>query len=90
MWSGGWWGDAKERPAPLLGQADKKVILKTQGGHSITLDDTPGAGGIILETSGGQKIKLTGTGIEIDNGQKATIKLAGPTVSINGDALEVT
>jgi len=89
IWSGGWWGDAKERPTPLLGQADKKIILKTQGGHSITWDDTPGSGGIILETSGGQKIKLTGTGIEIENGQGATIKLEGPKVSINGSALEV-
>lgn len=90
MWSGGWWGDARERPVNLFGQADKKVILKTEGGHSITLDDTPGTGGIILETAGGQKIKLTSKGIEIDNGQGATIKLEGLKVAINGNALEVT
>ena len=47
-------------------------------------------GGITIETSDGQKIKLTATGIEIDNGLNATIKLSGPTVKINGQALEVT
>jgi hypothetical protein len=33
---------------------------------------------------------LAPTGIEIDNGQGASIKLTGPTVQINGGALEVT
>jgi hypothetical protein len=66
-----------------------KVIIKTRGGNSILLDDTPGIGGITLETSGGQKIKMSATGIEIDNGMGASIKLTGPMVSINNGALEV-
>ena len=33
---------------------------------------------------------MTSTGVEITNGQGATVKLAGPKVSINGSALEVT
>jgi hypothetical protein len=32
---------------------------------------------------------LSTVGIEIDNGQGATIKLIGPAVSIYGNALEV-
>ena len=90
IWSGCWWGSQAEIPPVLLAPPYKKVMLVTQGGNKIILDDTPGAGGISLETSGGQKIKLTATGIEIDNGTGATIKLSGPTVKINEQALEVT
>jgi len=67
----------------------KKVMIKTRGGNRILLDDTPGSAGIILETSGGQKIKMSATGIEIDNGLGASIKLTGRLVSVNGGALEV-
>lgn len=89
VWSGCWWGSAAEMPPVLLAPPYKKMLLKTEGGHSILLDDTPGVGGITLETSGGQKIVVSATGIEITNGQGASIKLAGPQVSINGGALEV-
>jgi len=68
----------------------KKTMLVTKSGHSITLDDTPGAGGITLKTSGGQKIVLTAAGIEIDNGSGAVIKLSGIQVTINNGALEVS
>jgi hypothetical protein len=69
--------------------AEKKKLLKTDT-CTLTLDDTPGTGGITIETTNGQKIKLTATGIEIDNGTGATIKLSGPSVKINEQALEVT
>jgi uncharacterized protein involved in type VI secretion and phage assembly len=90
IWCGCWWGSASEMPTVLLPSPDQKVVLQTEGGNRITFDDLPGAGGIILETSGGQKIKLTATAIEIDNGHGATIKMSGPTVQINDQALEVT
>ncbi len=90
IWSGCWYGDTSEVPSALLAPPYKKVLIATEGGQSITLDDTPGAGGITLETSGGQKLKILATGIEIDNGTGATIKLTGPSVKINDQALEVT
>ncbi|MGA9365518.1 MAG: phage baseplate assembly protein V [Bacteroidota bacterium] len=90
VWSGCWWGSPADMPSVLLPAPDKKVVLETEGGSRITFDDTPGSGGITMETSGGQKIKLTATGIEIDNGNGATIKLSGPSVKINDQALEVT
>ncbi len=90
IWSGCWWGTMAEVPPVLLAPPYKKFLLKTEGGHSILLDDTPGEGGITLETSDGQKIVVSATGIEIDNGQGASIKLTGPQVSVNGGALEVT
>ncbi|HMQ56813.1 MAG TPA: baseplate assembly protein, partial [Anaerolineae bacterium] len=90
IWSGCWWGSAAEMPPVLLAPPYKKMMIQTEEGHNIVLDDTPGIGGITLETSGGQKIKLTSLGIEIDNGQGATIKLTGPQISLNNGALDVT
>jgi uncharacterized protein involved in type VI secretion and phage assembly len=92
IWSGCWWGSVAEMPPTLLAPPppSKKVMLKTEGGHTILIDDTPGIGGITIETSTGQKIKLGATGIEIDNGMGATIKLTGPQVSVNNGALAVT
>jgi uncharacterized protein involved in type VI secretion and phage assembly len=91
IWSGCWWGSAKELPSQALAPPPyKKFVLKTPDGHRIILDDTPGIGGITIETSGGQKLVLTTTGIELTNGQGASVKLTGPQVSVNGGALEVT
>jgi uncharacterized protein involved in type VI secretion and phage assembly len=90
IWSGCWFGSKAEVPPVLLAPPYKKFLLKTEGGHSILLDDTPGKGGITLETSSGQKVIISATGIEIDNGRGASIKLTGPQVSVNGGALEVT
>ena len=89
IWSGCWFGSLAEVPPVLLAPPYKKVMIMTDGGNSILLDDTPGIGGITLETAGGQKIKMTPLGIEIDDGLGATIKLTGPQVSINEGALEV-
>ncbi len=91
IWSGCWWGSAAEMPPKLLAPppASKKVMLKTEGGHTILMDDTPGIGGITLETASGQKIVMNSLGIEVNDGQGAVIKFAGPQVSINNGALEV-
>ena len=89
IWTGCWFGSAADMPPDLLAPPYKKVMLKTEGGHSIVLDDTPGVGGITLKTSGGQKIVMSATGIEIDNGTGAKIKMTGPQISVNDGALEV-
>ncbi len=89
IWSGCWWGSVAEMPPPLLAPPYKKFLIKTEGGQSILLDDTPGIGGITFETSGGQKIKITPTGIEIDNGMGAKITMQGPQISMNNGALDV-
>jgi uncharacterized protein involved in type VI secretion and phage assembly len=91
IWSGCWWGSVEEMPPSLLAPPppSKKVMLRTEAGHSITMDDTPEVGGITLQTAGGAKIAITGTGIEIDDGMGAKIILQGPQVSVNNGALEV-
>lgn len=86
VWSGCFWdeGDAPVDPA-----IPEMKVLKTDAA-TITLDDTPGAGGVIIETTAGMKIEINTTGIEINDGQGGSIKLTGPKVSTNDGALEVT
>ncbi|SHN53000.1 hypothetical protein SAMN05660350_00448 [Geodermatophilus obscurus] len=90
IWVGGWWGSAAELPPVLLAAPHAKTVIVTAGGHSIVLDDTPGSGGITLQTGSGQRLALSATGIELDNGQGATITLQGPKTKVNNDGLEVT
>lgn len=89
VWSGSWWGSRGEMPPVLQVLPNRKVMIQTAGGHSILLDDTPGLGGITLQTSGGQKIVLNALGIEIDDGLGASVKLTGPQVSVNNGAMDV-
>jgi uncharacterized protein involved in type VI secretion and phage assembly len=90
IWTGAWWGAASEVPPVLLTPPYKKVMIQSQGGHSVIIDDTAGTGGITLQTAGGQKLVLSDSGVELDNGKGASLKLSGPSVSVNGGALEVT
>jgi uncharacterized protein involved in type VI secretion and phage assembly len=89
IWSGCWTGSMIDLPTEIVTALGRAIVLKTEGGHKLVLDDTPGIGGIVLETSTGQKIKIGATGIEIDDGLGGTIKLMGPRVTVNGGALEV-
>jgi hypothetical protein len=86
IWSGCFWGAGE---APAMPAIAEMKVLKT-GTATITLNDIPGAGGITIETITGMKIVFNVTGIEITNGQGGGIKLAGPLVSVNNGALEVT
>lgn len=86
IWSGCFWGDNDSVPAsPALAQ---KKVLKTDS-CTLTLDDTPGTGGVTIETKDGMKIVMNTQGIEINDGQGGSIKLNGPKVAINDSALEV-
>jgi len=89
IWSGCWYGSAADVPPLLLAPPYKKVMVITAAGHAVTLDDTPGVGGIILKTSDGAKIEMTSLGITIDNGKGASISMQGPKVSVNNGALDV-
>jgi len=89
IWAGCWFGSASDLPSESLAPPYKKLLVKTEAGHSIILDDTPGVGGITLSTADGQKITLSSLGIQIDNGQGGKIELTGPQVSVNSGALQV-
>ncbi|MDD5094275.1 MAG: phage baseplate assembly protein V [Dehalococcoidia bacterium] len=85
IWSGCFWGTGEVPASPAI--AEMKVF-KTDTA-TITINDTPGAGGIKIETTAGMKIEISATGIEINNGSGASIKLQGNKVTINDSALEV-
>jgi uncharacterized protein involved in type VI secretion and phage assembly len=87
IWSGCFWGTGECPASPTVMQMKMKV-LKTDTA-TITINDTPVVGGVKIETTRGMKIEITGTGIEINNGQGASIKLNGPKISLNDQALEV-
>lgn len=86
IWTGCFWGTGEVPASPAV--AEMKV-LKTDIA-TITINDQQGAAGVTIETVNSQKIKLMGTDIEIDNGLGARVKLSGPSVKINDQALEVT
>lgn len=86
VWSGCFWASGEPPATPA--QPEQKVF-KTDG-ITLTIDDTPGVASLKLETTGGQKIEVTANGIKIDNGTGATVELTGPSVKLNGQALEVT
>jgi uncharacterized protein involved in type VI secretion and phage assembly len=85
IWSGCFWG-LGEWPASMALPVMK--VIKTDTA-TITINDLPGAGGVTIETTTGMKIAFDATSIQISNGV-ASVKLEGPKVSINGQALEVT
>lgn len=86
IWAGCFWG---EQEAPALGPTSPMTkIIKTDSA-TITLDDTPGLGGITIELTGGPKIALTAQGLEITSGG-ASIKMDLLSVKVNDGALEVT
>jgi hypothetical protein len=98
IWSGCFWG-VPPQSLPLPAQVKVpppgvKVVLQTQLGHNIVLDDTPGAGGIIITAApgdpGAPMVWVTQLGITLQmEGSTIALTSAGvtitaPTVIING------
>ena len=92
IWAGGCWNE-QDRP-PETGSITpdgSPIILQTADGTHIRIGDTAaGAGGIAIRTATGAELVIDAKGIRISNGLGATIEMAGPTVTINGGALEVS
>lgn len=86
VWMGVFW-DSSTRP-PASPPVELMKVFKTSG-ITITITDTPGAAMFEIKTASGAKIGMGPTGIEIDNGMGASIKLQGPQTSVNSGALEV-
>lgn len=90
IWSGCFWDSDNSAPVAVSPQAAQTKVLKTDS-CTLTLDDTPGSGGITIEFGSLKiEIKSKSQSIEITDGQGASIELKGPKVSINQNALEVT
>jgi uncharacterized protein involved in type VI secretion and phage assembly len=93
IWSGCYWGSPGEVPpmARLVPPELFGITLQTTGQNGVVISDAPGpTGGIMLRSTSGASIIVNDTGIYIQNGQGASIVMTGPTVTVNGDALQVT
>jgi hypothetical protein len=90
IWSGCFWGQGD---VPTGAGLPEIKMIKTAG-VTLTMDDGPGNGGfsLVVDSSlAGAPLTLSvnATGITIDNGRGAIIKMVGPTVTINNGVLVV-
>jgi len=93
IWVGGYWGAAAEVPAlALLAPPGlQSFVLQTTLQNTLMISDAPGpTGGLMLKSMTGAMILINELGIQISNGQGATIMMTGPSVIINEGALMVT
>lgn len=83
VWCGGWFaeGEAPEGAAP------EKVIIRTPGGHVLTLDDDGGT--VELSDAEGAAVRLSSDGIELSKGGQKIV-ISSSSVSVNDGALEVS
>lgn len=92
VWTGCFWGTSAEVPPLVLAGAPglSHIVVQTTGQAMLMVSDTPGpTGGIALRTPTAL-LSISSAGIVINNGQGASITLAGNAVAINGTALVVT
>jgi hypothetical protein len=94
MWSGSWRSREEDLPeaARSAPPAYPPIVLETRTEHHrLVLSDQPGEkGGILLRHSSGAFISIDSRGITLDNGHGAKVTLAGKTVAVNDDGLQVT
>jgi uncharacterized protein involved in type VI secretion and phage assembly len=84
IWSGAWFTSGNG----VQGAGPNTILLVTPGGHKIEISDDSNA--ITFTASGGASITIGPDGITLDNGQGAKIELAGATVSLNDQSLQVS
>jgi hypothetical protein len=94
IWTGCFYGVGAERPtaAAASNPLSPSIVFQSQLTHSIVISDlppSPKTGGIMLTSLSGASIIVNDSGIYIDNGKGASIRLVGPLVSINNGALTV-
>jgi hypothetical protein len=77
----------------------QNIILQSTGQNRIVISDSapsvpvpggiPGTGGITLRSTTGATIVVNDSGIYLDNGKGASIKMIGPTITVNNGALTI-
>jgi len=100
IWTGCFWDASEAPPEAFEPPADGRVLVKTEGGLITIYGEASKAGGITLQTAGGQKLVLSdGPGsLEIldSNGNRIKLEPGGITVTssakvtINASTVEVS
>jgi uncharacterized protein involved in type VI secretion and phage assembly len=85
LWNG------KDAPPEQMAELNPKRTILTGAGVRITLDDTAGAVSLLLETPGGQRIRLDDNpaGVTVRDANGNTVRLEQAGVTVHG-ALKVT
>lgn len=96
IWTGCFWGTDTEMPSDAKmtsvtnNPLSPSIVLNTTLQNRVVISDLPGpTGGIILKSLTGASIIVNDTGIYIDNGKGATIRMIGPIVNVNNGALTI-
>jgi hypothetical protein len=96
IWTGCFWGTDAEMPSDAKmtsvtnNPLSPSIVLNTTLQNRVVISDLPGpTGGIILKSLTGASIIVNDTGIYIDNGKGATIRMIGPVVNVNNGALTI-
>jgi hypothetical protein len=89
IYSGGFWAMGQVPASPAIEQ----MTVLARSGVTITLNSTPGVGGLTIEvgppaTAVPMKLALGPDGIELSTGA-SSVKLTPVSVSLNDDALQV-
>lgn len=64
VWTGCFWASPAQVPVAYGGSPPQQVVVASEGGQRVTLDDAAG-GKITLATATGQTVALTSTGIRL-------------------------
>lgn len=78
IWSGCYYHAVSEVPPNALVPPSPKALLRTAGGNSLMLDDTPLVGGLQLKSQGGEVLKLSSKGLELFDAVGQKIFSVGP------------
>jgi uncharacterized protein involved in type VI secretion and phage assembly len=92
VWTGCFWPDAASFPTMALAgatPATPNIHFQTTTGTTVTLSDNP-AQQVLVKTATGAMIMIGASGVNITNGQGASIMMSGPSVIINNGALTIT
>lgn len=92
IWVGCRWGSQAQ--VPSLASAglpiSPSIVMQTAGQNTFVISDMPDmTGGLKLTTNSGASITVNKTGIYIDNGQGASIKLIGQMITIDGNLVDI-
>jgi uncharacterized protein involved in type VI secretion and phage assembly len=97
---GGLWNGSSNPPETISGGRNRRKVIKSKNGVTITMDDQDGQEQFIVETPGAQKVTLKdGPGailIEDSNGNSIKLETAGITVTaaakatVNAGSVEIS
>jgi len=89
IWVGAWVWLGSDLPSDLAPSPEKKVMIKTEGGHSSYSTTRPAPAALRCKPTSGQKVVINSNGIGDRRWSGRKDQAGWPQVSINDGALDV-